>query len=98
MLFSRLFKRFTSVRFLSGLGRNPPEETASQDGSKEQSSEKPEMGAEAQDEYFKKEQQKRVETLKDNLQEEIDFHEEQIKKHKEAVTHYKKEVDDIKPH
>ncbi|XP_077287760.1 ATPase inhibitor mai-2, mitochondrial-like [Arctopsyche grandis] len=53
------------------------------------------MEAAREEEYFYKQQRKQLEQLKDGLNNEISFHEEQIKHHKEAINRHKEKVANI---
>lgn len=98
-MFTRCLKRLVCTRLNSTIGKSPSEETTVVDGIQpnEKSNSLPETEIDIQgEEYFKREQKKRMDILRENLQDEIDFHQEQVKKHQEAVDYYKKEVDEIK--
>ncbi|KAL3276487.1 hypothetical protein HHI36_011868 [Cryptolaemus montrouzieri] len=99
MLSSRLTFRRIPLRLMSQV-RDTPGDLPDQGKIPEQPSQQATAySAEAVDEqkhYFDKEQKKQMEVLKENLLEEISFHEEQIRKHQEAVAYYKKEVAEIK--
>ncbi|KAK9874954.1 hypothetical protein WA026_005770 [Henosepilachna vigintioctopunctata] len=58
--------------------------------------EKQQIEQQETDENFKKEQKLRMDILKENLQEEINYHEGEMKRHKEAADHFKKEIDELK--
>ncbi|XP_022915393.1 ATPase inhibitor mai-2, mitochondrial-like [Onthophagus taurus] len=48
-----------------------------------------------EEEYFYKKQRKQLAKLKEDLHDEIHFHEEQIKRHQEAINRHKQRVQDI---
>lgn len=101
MMSTRLIKRFISVTQASRAGNVPPDQGSLVQETEMKKTEQPasstETGTESHQEYFRREQQKRMDILRGNLQDEIDFHQDQIKKHQEAVDYYKKEFDGIKP-
>ncbi|GLV43019.1 hypothetical protein CBL_13620 [Carabus blaptoides fortunei] len=45
--------------------------------------------------YFHKQQQEQLKKLKEDLTDEISFHEEQIKRHQDAINRHKQRVSDI---
>ncbi|XP_023717084.1 ATPase inhibitor mai-2, mitochondrial-like [Cryptotermes secundus] len=48
-----------------------------------------------EEEYFYKQQKEQLKKLKDDLKDEISFHEEQVKRHQEAIQRHKQRVKDI---
>ncbi|XP_022195632.2 ATPase inhibitor mai-2, mitochondrial-like [Nilaparvata lugens] len=53
------------------------------------------MEAAHEEEYFYKQQREQLKRLKEDLSDEISFHEEQIKRHQEAIDRHKKRVSSI---
>ncbi|CAK9824356.1 ATPase inhibitor mai-2, mitochondrial, partial [Anthophora retusa] len=56
------------------------------------------MEAAHEDQYFYNLQKQQVQKLKDDLHDEISFHEEQIKRHQEAINRHKKRITDMNKH
>jgi len=50
-----------------------------------------------EDEYFHRQQNEQLTKIKDNLNDEISFHEEQVKRHEEAIARNKQRVAEIQP-
>jgi hypothetical protein len=48
-----------------------------------------------EEEYFYRKQREQLTKLKDDLKDEISFHEEQIKRHQDAINRHKQRVTDI---
>lgn len=53
------------------------------------------MEAAHEDQYFYNLQKQQIQKLKDDLHDEISFHEEQIKRHQEAINRHKKRITDM---
>ncbi|XP_026673977.1 uncharacterized protein LOC108630529 isoform X2 [Ceratina calcarata] len=53
------------------------------------------MEAAHEDQYFYNLQKRQIQKLKDDLHDEISFHEEQIKRHQEAINRHKKRITDM---
>ncbi|XP_017793561.1 PREDICTED: ATPase inhibitor mai-2, mitochondrial-like [Habropoda laboriosa] len=53
------------------------------------------MEAAHEDQYFYNLQKKQFQKLKEDLHDEISFHEEQIKRHQEAINRHKKRITDM---
>ncbi|CAK9795601.1 ATPase inhibitor mai-2, mitochondrial [Anthophora plagiata] len=53
------------------------------------------MEAAHEDQYFYNQQKEQIQKLKEDLHDEISFHEEQIKRHQEAINRHKKRITNI---
>jgi len=51
--------------------------------------------AAAEEQYFRKVQSEQLHDLKDHMQDEITFHEEQIKRHQQALNKVKDKLDNV---
>nr|XP_012153470.1 PREDICTED: ATPase inhibitor mai-2, mitochondrial-like [Megachile rotundata] len=56
------------------------------------------MEAAHEDQYFYNQDKAKLQKLKEDLHDEISFHEEQIKRHQEAISRHKKRITDMDNH